>query len=291
MIKISHRIKIHEYWQEPKKEKVFGKINTIVNLLNRCIYYTLSIPEGHYKCPDCDPKKVIIIDSQPESIFEFHDGLIFFYSLCNICNGKGCVDYVTNAMGRQDSQNRMREYIFAPCYLLQNPKLKAVSMIFYSLYYTDYLHDLDVEFSFNDDHDKKTVREFIDYFKKYKVERDNRKKFIDQNFTKLKYQVTRLTKLSNIPPRKIVCKECNGNPFDIVHDTYNDEIRIRFCGNCYGQGYQSKRDTKGIANYIFEVDYPYSPKYDSVEDMLYTIIKTAEVKRYCFAFKISGMIF
>jgi len=299
MTKKSHRKKIDEDWQQPKDEKVFGKMNTIVTLVNRCIYYTLSIPEEYFKCPYCDSKNVLVFDSQSWRIFEFSDRMKICLSLCHICSGKGYIDFVANAMESRVSQTRSGEIIPFPLSLLQNPKLKAASMIFYSLYYRDnlyvvdldYLYDVDVEFSLNDDHDKKTVREFIGYFKKYKVERDIRKKFIDQNFTKLKDQVTKLTKLSHIPPYKIACKGCNGNPFDIVHDIYYDEITIKVCGNCYGRGYQPKRDTIKIRDYFFKVDHPNSPKYDSMNDMLYTIIKTAEMKRDSFTSKISEMEF
>ena len=292
MVKKSYRKRIDEYWQDPKEEQVYRKMNTITTLLNRCIHHTVSLPGGHVKCPECDSKKVLLFDSQQWRIRKFRDdGMNYLLSLCNMCKGKGYIDFVTNAMGCQDSQIGMGTVISVPFYLLQHPKLEAASMIFYTLYYTDYLYGINAHLSLNSNYNKKTVSEFIRYFSKYKKERDKRKLFIDQNFIDLRDQVIKLTKSSHIPSLKIICKVCNGNPFDIEHNHYNDDIRIKVCGNCYGQGYQSKRDTKGIANYIFEVDYPYTPKYDSKKDMLYTILQTAAMERDCFTLQIGKMKF
>jgi hypothetical protein len=289
MTKISHRKKINEYFQDPRKEKVFDRRDTIVTLLNRCLRYTLLIPQGNYKCPRCDLKKVLSSDDQGLTFNTSEKRLYCTLRFCPMCEGKGYIDFARNAMKPQYSQTEKGDGLYLPFTLFVKPVPQAASMIFYILYHTNILFGDNFQFNINGNHNKKTVNDFFGYFINYKKARDKREKFIDKNFSKLTDQVIKKTKLSGYPPGKIACKACNGNPFGISRNQYNSEIELEICGNCYGNGYQSKSETKENIKYFFEIDYPHYPNYSSREDMLYKIVKTAEKKKDWFSLKLSQM--
>jgi excinuclease UvrABC ATPase subunit len=291
MIKKSYRKRIQKNFGDPDTEKVFGKMNSIIILLNRCIHYALSIPKGYYKCPECNTKKVFHFDKKKWRQLKTSDGMAFMISTCKNCEGKGFIDFVSNAMRQPETQLRPARGFLVPYYMLTKPKLEAASIIFYTIFKSDHFFDPDIQFKFKSQHDKQTVKEFFDSFSKYKQKRDKRKKFLKKNFTEIRDQILKITKVSDIPARKIACKVCGGKPFDIEHNSFNDDIKLTICGNCYGYGFQSKRDTKLISNYIFEIDYPSHPKYNNKQEMLKNILATADNNRAVFTLKLGKMEF
>ena len=291
MIKKSYRKRIQGNFGDPNTEEVLGKMNTIITLLNRCIYYTVSIPMGYYYCPECDSKKVFNFDAKGRRRMKTHYGMAFLIDTCKKCEGKGHVDFVSNVITPPKPQIGVRRWFSVPYYLLTKPKLEVASMIFYTLYYTDHFYDFGTKFELKAKHDKKTVKDFIDHFTKYKQKRDKRKKFLDENFTELRDQILKITKASDIPATKIACKVCDGKPFDIKRNRYNDDIRLTICGNCYGHGYQSKRDSKSISNYILDLDYPNYPKYNSKQEVLNIILATADINRNVFTLELGQIEF
>ena len=62
-----------------------------------------------------------------------------------------------------------------------------------------------------------------------------------------------------MPTGKVKCKRCNAKPIDIEYLAFNDTVRVKVCGKCYGRGYQSKRDTEPVIGFYLcdasEADY------------------------------------
>jgi len=284
MVKKSYRKIIEEellppYGESPDDEDLFQKMNAIVTLLNRCIHHTVVIPKGYYKCFKCGSKKVLIFDSEEWRDFDDSYEMTYFLDLCSMCKGKGYVDFVTNAMRLPNSQNEMELCITVPMDLLVKPKLEAASALFYNLYYTDFFYNIDAKFNPKAKHGKKTVKDFFEYFRKYKQKRDKRKIFLDETFSELRNQVLEISKVSDIPAGQIACKLCKGKPFDIEHNRYDDYIRVTMCGNCYGYGFQSKRDPKGFYYIPYDIDNRKFPEYDNKREAFKIILETVDYLR------------
>ena len=107
----------------------------------------------------------------------------------------------------------------------------------------------------------------------YKKNRDRRKKFLEKNFDELRKDFLESTKISSVPPQRSACKICYLNPFDIDYQIHSDDIKIKVCGNCYGKGYLSKKDTKKSDDYVVVLD---NIDYTDKKNILTTIIETAD---------------
>ena len=279
MIKKSYRKAFDEnLLPKYEEEKAERKLKTVLNLLNRCISNCISIPEGYYLCPRCKAKDVINIFPR-----KLYSGKGLFLSFCDKCDGVGYIDFASNAMVHHPKTKLLYNI---PLSWLTHPKLEIASIIFYAFNFNNHFSEISPNFKNN--RCKKTVNEFIDYFISYKKEREKRKKFLEKNFDGLRERILEETKVTDVPSKKIACKICNLNPIDIAHYPYNDYIKIKICGNCYGQGYQSKRDTKMTTNCLVDV---INPDYNNKQKMLRSILLSADLNIKGFMFHITRMAY
>jgi hypothetical protein len=127
---------------------------------------------------------------------------------------------------------------------------------------------------------KRKILNFIEYFIEYKKDRDQRKIFIENNFDELRNSLLKITKINDLKKDQYICAQCNSQPFDIVHNTYFNEINLECCGKCYGQGVHSKRETQPIVGkYITQLEYP---NYSNKKKMLNSILYNAQMERDVF---------
>jgi hypothetical protein len=278
MIKKSHRKKLVK---DPaiQYEKIHKKFIGSVKLHNYVFKSLFRVPYGYYLCPECnaiEPLRFIhhryIKWNYIRSPWE-EDCL--FLRFCNICGGKGYIDFVSNAM-KNDEEFSTRVGYIIPIHAAKLPIIEIASTIFFRFYNSTEYTGFDVNFKrpkLSLLKNKKT-KEFVNYFSEYQKNRENRRKFITKNFYFLKSSIENKSMNSKPDKVKIPCSLCNSRPFDIQVNGYFDTIELGICGKCYGEGYQFKRDTLPVHNkYVFPIQ---DPSYSNKAKMLKSIIITAE---------------
>jgi hypothetical protein len=286
MITRADRRAIEKEFPQPDPSKLYRKLVTTVRFINMTFSSLVSIPDGYQPCPRCGAKNVIAVSGETTYGFTPTYGSSFLLWICGKCEGAGYVDWIRSAMS--DPQGKIASGYFVPLYLLLLPRPELLSTIFYSLFYQELSQDQKLRLNPRQGNKllANPVRDFLDYFRHYKKERDKRKQFINDNFDELRKAVLERTKVAEEGGRKILCRQCKSQPIDIEHNEYEDTISVIICGNCYGAGYQARRDAKGLNNFRANVE---SPDYHNREKMLEAVLETAESEVFVFYLMLSGL--
>ncbi len=290
MIKKTHRKQLMDD-PEIQYEKIHKRFTSALNLVNYIFKSLFRVPKGYHLCPGCkaiEPLRLVNTKNIKSNFLSTKYEDVFFYCSCEICEGKGYVDFATNTMNQGEEsiwQNGLTLSIHA-----SNFKIKEIaSNILYLIYDSDNYSGFDVNFK-KPNLDKlksKKAKEFVEYFYDYKNQRDKRKKFIEKKLESLRSEIFNLIKITDIPSGMITCEFCKGQPIDIYHNTDFDTIEMDICGKCYGFGYQSKKDSLPIyGKYGFHlIEYDYSSKKRMMKDILVSFI----VCRINFAHKLNNI--
>ena len=288
MIKKTHRKQLMDE-SEIQYEKIHKKFTSALNLVNYIFKSLFRVPKGYHLCPGCkaiEPLRLVNTKNIKKNYLSTKYEDVFFFCSCELCEGKGYVDFATNAMNQGEEsiwQNGLTLSIHASNFTIK----EIASNILYLIYDGDNYSGFDVNFK-KPNLDKlksKKAKEFVEYFSDYKKQRDKRKKFIEKNLESLRSEIFKLIKITDIPSGMITCEFCKGQPIDIYHNTDFDTIEMDICGKCYGFGYQSKKDSLPIyGKYGFPlIEYDYSYKKRMLKDILASFI----VCRINFAHKLN----
>jgi hypothetical protein len=260
----------------PGKKKDANKLKIVVKIINKCVSQYICVPGGYNLCPRCKGEHMFRFDKNMVCPSRGDNNILY---KCGKCNGFGYVDWAANACQRKDEEDVT---VFIPFEILNKPNLETASWVFYKYLFAEPLQELGKHFEFNNNYCEGSVIEFGRYFLQYKKNRDRRKKFLEKYFDELRKDFLESTKISSVPPQRSACKTCYFNPFDIDHEKRSDDIKIKVCGNCYGNGYLLKKDTKIIRDYVAVLD---NLDYTDKENILPAIIETADRLRNEFTLK------
>jgi hypothetical protein len=252
----------------PGKKDVANELKIAAETINKCISQYICVPDGYNLCPSCKGEHMFRFDKNMVCPLRGDNNFLLYR--CGKCKGFGYVDWISNAAKHEEIERDRT--VFIPFEILNKPNLETASWVFYKYFFAEPLQELDKHFDFNNNHCEGSVNKFGRYFLQYKKNRDRRKKFLEKNFKELREDFLESTKISTVPPRKLACNICYSNPFDIDYQKHSDDIKIKVCGNCYGNGYLSKKDTKKIRDRVAVLD---NLDYTDKENILPAIIETA----------------
>jgi hypothetical protein len=263
MIKKAHRKQLTDE-PELQYEKMHKKFTSSLNLVNYIFKNLFRVPKGYHLCPGCkaiEPLRVSNTKRIKNNYFKSNLYDYFGFCSCELCEGKGYVDFVTNAM--KQTNKIYWNNGFSISILASELTIKEIaSTMLYLVYDKNNYNNFDINFkkpNLNKLKSKK-AKDFVEYFSEYKKQRDKRKRFIEKNSESIRSEIFKLTKITDIPKGKQTCDLCKGQPIDIFQNEYFDTIEMGICGKCYGFGYQSKKDTLPIYRKcifpLIESNYP-----------------------------------
>jgi len=277
MIKKAHRKQLMAE-SEIQFEKIHKKFINALSLVNYIHKSLFRVPKGYSLCPGCkavEPLRLVNTKNIKKNYISNKYEELFFFCSCELCEGKGYVDFATNTMKQGEDtiwQNNLTLSIQSSKFTIK----EIASNILYRVYDQDNYSVFDVNFkkpNLNKLKSKK-AKEFVEYFSDYKKKRDKRKRFIEKKLESLRSEIFKLIRITDIPSGMITCEFCKGQPADIYHNTDFDTIELDICGKCYGFGYQSKKDSLPIyGKYGFPlIEHDYSYKNRMLKDILASFI-------------------
>jgi len=264
---------------------VYKRCTKIVDLINKIFLNYFRVPDGYYRCPECVSQYPLRQEKRSSFInFLEHQGEnTCCFMICNICEGTGYIDFVANATKPWKNEElpvaKHRIIGFIPFSILDSEDLEIASSVFYNTYDKhDYLgFDIDFKNPKLKEKSTKVQTQFIRQYFDYKKSRDKRTKFLVNNFYEFQKTIINKTKISSFPKGKIKCEMCNAKPIDIQYLAFNATLRIKICGNCYGRGYQDKRDTKAVKN--FYICYASKADYSNKKRMIKGLLTDIDLHR------------
>jgi hypothetical protein len=288
MIKKAHRKQLNDE-PEIQYEKIHKKFTSALSLVNYIFKNLFRVPKGYHLCPGCkaiEPLRVANTKRIKNNYFKSNPSDFFLFCTCELCEGKGYVDFVTNAMKQTEKiywKNGLNILIQASDFTIK----EIASTMLYLAYDKNDYDNFDINFrkpNLNKLKSKK-AKDFVEYFSEYKKQRDKRKRFIEKNFESIRSEIFKLIKITEIPNGKKTCELCKSQPIDIFHNEYFDTIELGICGKCYGLGYQSKKDTLPIyGKCIFPL---IESNYPNKNEIIRLILSTAIVCKAQFVGKLN----
>jgi len=271
----------------------YHRFKKAMELVNRVFTVLFHVPEGYCLCPDCKAVRAVHPFSEKKAQDNFvknADGEIFLFSYCAKCKGAGYInpDHLTMDEG---GTNYCAEYLVLPSTTSEFTNVEIASIIFYLIYDRHAYSGLDFSLKDNDNNGSKAsiTNEFLAYFNRYKMERDQRKKFIKDNFHDLQTSLKRRIKTYTVNKNRYRCIHCNGEPFDIIHEWSLDTIVLSICGNCCGVGIRQGEKPQTIRDkHIFPIE---KPDYTDKERMLDSMLNNAYVYRRFLVLEIDRMVY
>jgi len=267
--------------KEPSEDQCYERFKQTITYLEKVQTALFRIPVGYYECPACQGKPFYEIPRRKKPFIGEHKEKVFMFSICSICEGTGCIDFVTNAM--PPDETLYDQYGFeVPLSACSLKKMDLAAITFYSLYEQHNYRGFNINFKnpARNQPKYKYVAEFVEHFIKYRKDRNKRKQFIEKNFDYLYNELQKASKVDNpeLFGKDISkCSLCDAQPFSIIHDEYDDRLKIAVCGKCYGLGIESKKDSKALINkYIADLT---EGNYSHKKDMHGAILLNAMVLR------------
>ncbi len=190
--------------------------------MNRVFTKLFHVPEGYCLCPDCKAVSAVHPFSEKKEKDNFvknKNGEIFLFSYCAKCKGAGYInpDHLVMDDGRA---NDSAEYLVLPSTTSEFTNIEIASIIFYLVY--DRHGYLGFDFALKHIDSNSSVasitKEFLAYFNRYKMERDQRRNFIKKYFHELQTSLKRRIKTYTVNKNRYGCIHCDGEPFDIIHE-------------------------------------------------------------------------
>ncbi|WP_319406249.1 hypothetical protein [uncultured Desulfosarcina sp.] len=271
----------------------YHRFKKAMELVNRVFTVLFHVPEGYCLCPDCKAVRAVHPFSENKTQDNFvknANGEIFLFSYCAKCKGAGYINPHHPTMD-EGGTNDNSEYLVLPGCTSEFTNVEIASIIFYLVYDRHAYSGLDISLNNNDGNGSKAsvTMDFISYFNRYKMERDQRKKFIKKNFNELQTSLKRRIKTYTVNKNRFACIHCDGEPFDIIHEWSLDTIVLSICGNCCGVGIRQGEKPQKIRNkHIFPIE---KPDYTDKEGMLDSMLNNAYVYRRFLVLELDRMVY
>ena len=270
-------------------ETRYHRFKKAMVLVNYVFTTLLHVPDGYCRCPDCMAARAVhpYDDKEIRENFKKHpEGDVFLFSYCAACRGAGCISH-KQAINHVKEGKYIGDYLVLPCITAEFPLDEIASIMFYLVFNRHSYIGLDLGLT-NPDFNKlqkKIASDFIAYFNRYKLDRDRRNNFIKYNFRELRSILKkRINAGSNA--NRYSCIRCNGDPFDIMHESALDTIVLTICGNCRGTGVEPDKDSvTKKEKYIVSVE---NPDYTDKERMVDSLLNNAYVYRRLLTLSLIG---
>ena len=270
-------------------ETRYHRFKKAMALVNYVFTTLLHVPDGYCRCPDCMAVRAVHPYHEKElsrNFIKHPEGDVFLFSYCATCRGVGYIS-CKQAINHVKGGKYTGEYLVLPCITAEFSIDEIGSIMFYLVFNRhSYLGlDLALKYAAVNKLQKKIASDFIAYFNHYKLDRDRRNNFIKYNLKELRAILKkRINTGSNT--NRYDCIRCNGDPFDIIHETALDTIVLTICGNCRGTGVEPEKDTATKKEkLIFPIE---NPDYTDKERMIDSLLNNAYVYRRLLTLSLTG---